>query len=47
MFIKKTGKCYVCETKCRERDLIELYVEGTGFSAGGKAEATKEGIAFQ
>ena len=47
MFNKKSGRCYVCEVKCREKDLVELYVEGTGFAAGGKAEAKKEFVAFQ
>ncbi|TPX34021.1 hypothetical protein SmJEL517_g03284 [Synchytrium microbalum] len=47
MFIKKTGKCYVCDVKCRDKDLIELFVEGTGFASGGQAEAKKTFVAFQ
>lgn len=48
MFVSKSQKCYVCEGKCKgEKDLIEIQVEGTGFAAGGVAEAAREGLAFQ
>ncbi|TPX47665.1 hypothetical protein SeMB42_g02633 [Synchytrium endobioticum] len=47
MFNKKTAKCYVCEAKCRDKDMVQLYVEGTGFASGGKSEAKKEFVAFQ
>ncbi|KAJ1332810.1 hypothetical protein BSLG_008439 [Batrachochytrium salamandrivorans] len=46
-FMKSCHKCVVCDTKCKERDIIDLDIEGTGFSSGGQAEAKKGGPAFQ
>jgi len=38
----------LCEKKNKEKDMIELEREGTGFSSKTRvAEATRAGIAFQ
>jgi hypothetical protein len=36
--------CLVCDQSVKEK--IDLKLEGTGFSARGQAEATKETLAF-
>lgn len=41
------GKCPVCETKCKAKQLVQLVTEGTGFAAKGNAHSTKETLAFQ
>ncbi|OAJ37868.1 hypothetical protein BDEG_21840 [Batrachochytrium dendrobatidis JEL423] len=46
-FTKSSCKCVVCDVKCKERDVIDLDIEGTGFSSGGQAEASRGGPAFQ
>ncbi|KAL2918233.1 hypothetical protein HK105_202160 [Polyrhizophydium stewartii] len=45
-FVKTSQKCMLCDAKCRDKDIITLDVEGTGFSSAGKAVATKSGPAF-
>jgi len=37
----------VCDTQLKEKDILELKREGTGFAGGGLAETSKAGIAFQ
>lgn len=46
---KEKLKCFVCNEKFyRDKDLIELESEGTGFvSKGGKVEVKKFDVAFQ
>lgn len=47
-FVKTSNSCHVCDTKCKNGDMIELHSEGTGFAgSGGKNQVTKVGIAFQ
>ncbi|TBU47143.1 hypothetical protein BD309DRAFT_1057204 [Dichomitus squalens] len=40
-------QCIVCDVKLGEKDIIELTREGTGYAAGGLAETSKRGVAFQ
>lgn len=48
MFVKKSKKCYVCESKIKSKDIIDMSPEGTGFaSASKKAVAEKFNLAFQ
>ncbi|KAJ3216453.1 hypothetical protein HK099_005855 [Clydaea vesicula] len=46
-FVKRFKKCFVCDVKVKEKGLIDLVCEGTGFSVKGKAEAEKYGLPFQ
>jgi len=47
-FLLKSQKCMVCEKKNKEKDMISLEREGTGFSSTTRvAEAKRAGIAFQ
>ncbi|KAF9207352.1 hypothetical protein BGZ59_011185 [Podila verticillata] len=46
-FIKKDGKCQACGHKAREKDIISMTGEGSGFSSGGAKEAKKFDVAFQ
>lgn len=46
-FVKSSKRCMVCETECKESDILDLHLEGTGFSSSGKVEAAKAGPAFQ
>ncbi|KAF5325225.1 hypothetical protein D9619_009715 [Psilocybe cf. subviscida] len=45
--VRPSMQCIVCDTKLKEKDIIELKREGTGFAGGGLAETSKTGIAFQ
>lgn len=48
MFVLKSKKCYVCEKKTKQKDIINMSPEGTGFASGSKkAMAEKFNIAFQ
>ncbi|KAI9323519.1 hypothetical protein BX666DRAFT_2022249 [Dichotomocladium elegans] len=48
MFVKKTKRCYVCETKTKSKDIVDMSPEGTGFASGSTAAvATKWDVAFQ
>ncbi|KAI9030018.1 hypothetical protein CLU79DRAFT_695200 [Phycomyces nitens] len=48
MFVKKTKKCYVCETKTKPKDIVDMSPEGTGFASGSTAAvAEKWSVAFQ
>ncbi|KAG8934898.1 hypothetical protein FRC02_009020 [Tulasnella sp. 418] len=45
--VKPNGQCCVCDAKAKSKDIVELAREGTGFAAGGIAEASKAGVSFQ
>ncbi|KDQ09784.1 hypothetical protein BOTBODRAFT_36775 [Botryobasidium botryosum FD-172 SS1] len=45
--IKPSKQCAVCDTVAKDDDVVEIKREGTGFSAGGRAESVKVGVAFQ
>ncbi|CAG8439597.1 10893_t:CDS:2 [Ambispora gerdemannii] len=47
-FVSKAHRCFVCEAKCKEKDIADMSGEGTGFaSGGGKVVAQKFDVAFQ
>ncbi|TPX62635.1 hypothetical protein PhCBS80983_g00261 [Powellomyces hirtus] len=47
-FVRPTHKCHICDTRCKDRDIIQFNGEGTGFSSGGgKVESSKTTVAFQ
>lgn len=37
-FVEKQKKCVVCDEKCKNKDLIQLANDGTGFSGSGDAQ---------
>ncbi|KIJ99725.1 hypothetical protein K443DRAFT_161201 [Laccaria amethystina LaAM-08-1] len=45
--VRPAKQCIVCDTQLKEKDVIELKREGTGFAGGGMAETSRAGIAFQ
>ncbi|KAI8800286.1 hypothetical protein BJ742DRAFT_87292 [Cladochytrium replicatum] len=46
-FVKKSGHCFVCEKRCKEKELVTLQTEGTGLAGGGgKLRAEKVEVAF-
>ncbi|KAI0767548.1 hypothetical protein C8Q74DRAFT_1204412 [Fomes fomentarius] len=45
--VKPAKQCIVCDVKLADKEIIELAREGTGYAAGGLAETSKKGIAFQ
>ncbi|KAI0357710.1 hypothetical protein OH77DRAFT_1421801 [Trametes cingulata] len=45
--VKPAMQCIVCDVKLGDKDVIELTREGTGYAAGGLAETSKRGVAFQ
>lgn len=47
-FVSKSKKCFVCESKVKTKDIIDMSPEGTGFaSASKKAVAEKFNLCFQ
>ncbi|KAF9100973.1 hypothetical protein BGX29_006102 [Mortierella sp. GBA35] len=46
-FVKKEGKCQTCGEKSKEKEIISMTGEGSGFSGGGAKEAKKFDVAFQ
>ncbi|KAF9187571.1 hypothetical protein BGZ51_001220 [Haplosporangium sp. Z 767] len=46
-FIKKDGKCQTCGHKTKDKDIVVMAGEGSGFSGGGAKEARKFDVAFQ
>ncbi|GAB5593130.1 hypothetical protein Unana1_08030 [Umbelopsis nana] len=47
-FVKKSQTCYVCEHKTKEKDIIDMSAEGTGFASNSSMlEAKKFDVAFQ
>ncbi|KAF9457897.1 hypothetical protein BDZ94DRAFT_1272036 [Collybia nuda] len=45
--VRPAKQCVVCDAQLKEKDIVELKREGTGFAGGGLAETSKAGIAFQ
>jgi len=45
--VKPAKQCVVCDIKLGGKDIISLTREGTGYAAGGLAETSKKGVAFQ
>ena len=45
--VKPAKQCIQCDVKLGDKDIISLTREGTGYAAGGLAETSKKGIAFQ
>ncbi len=45
--VKPSKQCVVCDKVVAEKDIIPLAREGTGYAAGGLAETSRRGIAFQ
>ncbi|RDX52446.1 hypothetical protein OH76DRAFT_1416604 [Lentinus brumalis] len=45
--VKPAKQCIVCDVKLADKDIIEMSREGTGYAAGGLAETSKRGVAFQ
>ncbi|TFK31774.1 hypothetical protein BDQ12DRAFT_739790 [Crucibulum laeve] len=45
--IKPSKQCVVCDCQLKDKEIIELKREGTGFAGGGLAETSRTGIAFQ
>ncbi|EMD36841.1 hypothetical protein CERSUDRAFT_114763 [Gelatoporia subvermispora B] len=45
--VKPAKQCIVCDSKLEDKDVISLMREGTGYAAGGLAETSKKGVAFQ
>ncbi|PSS37967.1 hypothetical protein PHLCEN_2v194, partial [Hermanssonia centrifuga] len=45
--VKPSKQCVVCDKMVAEKDIIPLAREGTGYAAGGLAETSRRGIAFQ
>ncbi|KAF8936044.1 hypothetical protein BGZ47_009686 [Haplosporangium gracile] len=46
-FVKKEGKCQTCGAKTKEKEIVSMTGEGSGFSGGGAKEARKFDVAFQ
>ncbi|KAJ2995389.1 hypothetical protein HDV02_000836 [Globomyces sp. JEL0801] len=42
----KAKKCPCCDIKCKEKDVVDLVIEGSGFAGAGTAEAKKFTTAF-
>ncbi|KAG6811104.1 hypothetical protein H0H92_008951 [Tricholoma furcatifolium] len=45
--VRPAKQCIVCDHQLKDKDIIELKREGTGFAGGGLAETSKAGTAFQ
>ncbi|KAG6907313.1 hypothetical protein DXG01_009432 [Tephrocybe rancida] len=45
--VRPAKQCIVCDKQLKEKDIVELKREGTGFAGGGLAETSKVGTAFQ
>ncbi|KAF8317897.1 hypothetical protein DL93DRAFT_479799 [Clavulina sp. PMI_390] len=45
--VRPSNQCSVCDKPAKDKDIINMDREGTGFSAGGRAETKKVGVSFQ
>ncbi len=45
--VELTPTTIVCDGSAKELEVVELNREGTGYAAGGRAETSQKGIAFQ
>ncbi|KAJ2928480.1 hypothetical protein H1R20_g8614, partial [Candolleomyces eurysporus] len=45
--VRPAKQCIVCDSKLKDKEIMELKREGTGFAGGGLAETSKAGVAFQ
>lgn len=45
-FVRKAKSCFVCSAALKDKDIIALSVDGTGFSGNGKAQVSKYNVAF-
>ncbi|RKP18514.1 hypothetical protein ROZALSC1DRAFT_29817 [Rozella allomycis CSF55] len=45
--LKKTNNCYCCEKKFKDKDLLKIHSEGTGFSGRGNVTVKSFDFAFQ
>ncbi|KZT55230.1 hypothetical protein CALCODRAFT_524606 [Calocera cornea HHB12733] len=45
--VTPSGQCVVCDGRAGTGDVVELNREGTGYAAGGRAETSVKGVAFQ
>ncbi|KAF9508154.1 hypothetical protein BS47DRAFT_1377781 [Hydnum rufescens UP504] len=45
--VRTSHQCAVCDKSAKDKEIIDMDREGTGFSAGGRAETSKVGVAFQ
>ncbi|KAI0258571.1 hypothetical protein BC834DRAFT_835293 [Gloeopeniophorella convolvens] len=45
--VRPSKQCVVCDKQLAETDILELKREGTGYAAGGMAETSRKGVAFQ
>ncbi|KAI9217250.1 hypothetical protein BC828DRAFT_391669 [Blastocladiella britannica] len=41
-----SARCNVCDEKAKDKDVIRLVTEGTGFASAGSAEAQRSSVAF-
>ncbi|KAF9904510.1 hypothetical protein EC991_002618 [Linnemannia zychae] len=46
-FVKKEGKCQTCGAKTKEKEIVSMTGEGSGYAGGGAKEAKKFDVAFQ
>ncbi|KAG8951475.1 hypothetical protein FRC04_006007 [Tulasnella sp. 424] len=45
--VRPSHQCIACDKKAKDKDIVELQREGTGYAAGGRAETSRTGVAFQ
>lgn len=45
--VRPSKQCIECDKPLGDKDIIALAREGTGYAAGGMAETSKKGVAFQ
>jgi nitric oxide synthase-interacting protein len=45
--VQPAKQCVVCDSSAKQKEIVELKREGTGFAAGGRAETSKTGVNFQ